>query len=291
MNDQIPEATPPVPAPPNAQERLQRLKKVVTHLDHTWSDVLQRQRTMQALGQREDLHKVLEHTGTVNITNMLQHVLVMDLLREIGALILDPDMGSASALRALSALRDPELMRELRAEHEVVRPVTTIRTSNNVPDHVWAQWDEERKVRDRQDQIERFDSMVREMTELEPSVRSSDTAQRLTRIRNKGVAHYDVVPDGAGGWKLWAEGGSAEDGSAITWGEINDYIDSCTRVIELLNGAVCHTSYDFAEAKKVHEENVDEFIGVLTAGLTAQKAQREKERAEERERRRAEYGI
>ena len=237
----------PEPAPPSAQERLQRLKKVVEFLNHTWSDVLQRQQTMQALGRNEDLHKALDQTYAANVTNMLQHVLVMDQLREIGALILDPDKRSASALGALTGLRDPELMRELRAEHEVVRPVTHIRIPNNVPEHVWAEIEADRIVRDRAEQIERLDRDLTELAALEATVRDSDVAARLTAIRNKGVAHYDVVRDGAG-WKLWAEGGSA-----VTWAEINDYMNACTRCIEILYSAVCHAGFNFEDAQKVHQ--------------------------------------
>ena len=61
---------------------------------------------MRALGGREDLHRALEQTYTAHVTNMLQHVLLLDLFREIGGLILDPDKRSASLLRAFSALRD-----------------------------------------------------------------------------------------------------------------------------------------------------------------------------------------
>jgi AbiU2 len=267
-----------------AQERLQRLKKIVEHLNHTWSDVLHRQLCMQALGRREDLHKALEHTYAANITNMLQHVLVMDLLREIGALILDSDRKSAGVLRAFSGLRDPELMKVLRAEHEVVRPATNFNTGS-MPAHVLKQFEAGRVVRDRQEQIERFDGILTELTALEPKIRDSDVAARLRDIRNKGVAHYDVVRDG-NSWKLWAEGGTE-----VTWDEINDFIDTCTKGIELLYGAVCHTSFNFEEAQKVYQGNVDEFVDALAAGLRSNKERQERERAEALAKRRAEHGL
>lgn len=79
---------------------------------------------MQALGRHEELHSALANTRAAHITNMLQDVLVMDLLREIGALVLDADPGSASVSRALTALRDPAVTDLLRSEYEVVRPFT-----------------------------------------------------------------------------------------------------------------------------------------------------------------------
>lgn len=280
-NGEVP--TVPQPAPPNAQERLQRLKKVVGHLDHTWSDVLQRQLCMQALGQREDLHKALEQTYAAYVTNMLQRVLVTDLLREIGVLVLDPDKGSASVLRAFSALRDPELLKELRAEHEIVRPAIH---TGDLPEHVWKQVEVQREARERAVQTERLDGALKELAVLEPTVGELEIAGRLTTIRNKGVAHYDVVRDGDGGWKLWAE-----SGIEVTWAEIDAYMDTCTRCIELLYGVVCHTFFDFQDATKGYQRNVEQFIGALTVGLTADKEREARERAEELERRRAEHGI
>jgi hypothetical protein len=108
-------------APPTPVERLERLKVIVKHLADTWPHVLQRQMCMQSLGRREDLHAALSDADVAHITNMLLDVLVMDLLREIGALVLDRDASSASVARAMSALHDSDVIAELRAEHEVVR--------------------------------------------------------------------------------------------------------------------------------------------------------------------------
>lgn len=65
--------------------RRARLKVIVKHLADTWPHVLQRQICMQSLGRREDLHIALAESHVTHITNMLQDVLVIDLLREIGA--------------------------------------------------------------------------------------------------------------------------------------------------------------------------------------------------------------
>lgn len=147
--------TAPPPAPPTPAQRLERLKTVVKHLSDTWPHVLQRQLCMQALGRREDLHEALTSTYVAHVTNMLQDVLVMDLLREIGALVLDPDSGSASVKRALSALRDPGVIAELRAEYEIVRPFT--HRDPTMSPAVRAEFDAQWQERERRVQLERFE--------------------------------------------------------------------------------------------------------------------------------------
>jgi len=242
---------------------------------------------MRALGGREDLHRALEQTYTAHVTNMLQHVLLLDLFREIGGLILDPDKRSASLLRAFSALRDTELMEELRAEHAVVRPA--IHIGAELPPEVWEQFEAERKDRDRREQLERLERDLSELGPLEEKIRSADVAERLWTIRSKGIAHYKVVHEGPE-WKLWAEDGT-QTRVTVTWGEINDYMDACTRSVELLYGVACHTSFSFEDAKVVSQGNVDEFIDALRIGLTDQKQRREQERQEALARRREEHGI
>ena len=90
-------------APPKG---LAHLKVVVRHLLDVWPGVLQRQTYMQAMGRRDELSKALNQTYAAHVHNTLQGVLVIDLIREVGALILDDDKRSASVRRAVAALRD-----------------------------------------------------------------------------------------------------------------------------------------------------------------------------------------
>src|ERR1017187_6524261 len=140
------------PASPTPAQRLERLKVVVKHLSNTWPHVLQRQSCMQSLGRREDVHSALRDTYAAHITNMLQDVLVLDLLREIGALVLDPNSNSASVARAMSALRDPGVIAELRAEYEIVRPLGHIGGDELTPE-MRAQIDAHWRETERKDQL------------------------------------------------------------------------------------------------------------------------------------------
>jgi hypothetical protein len=189
------------PAPPTAVQRLERLKLIVKHLGDTWPHVLRRQICLQALGRREDLHAALSRTYAAHVTNMLQDVLVIDLLREIGALVLDSDSRSASVTRALSALRDPEVIAELRREYEVVRPLESIGEDPIAPE-MRAEIDRQWEVTERRDQLATFDRLLNSELVADAALIRSAVGERLRQARSKGIAHYDVVRQGDD-WKLW----------------------------------------------------------------------------------------
>jgi hypothetical protein len=245
----------------------------VQHLYDTWPDLLRRQLTMQALGRSEDLHRALEQTYTAQITNTLQNVLVIDLLRELGALVLDDDRGSASVARAMSALRDPDVIAELRREYEVTRPLGHVGGDTLTLDQR-AQLDAQWEQRERREQLERFERFREQLADLANELTESEAGEKLWQARSKGVAHYDVVRSG-GDWRLWHV-----DGTGLTWGQINTYVETCSEAIEVLMALVRQTSIDFDGTKEVAQGYVDEFIDALVRGLQSQK----QEQAETRER-------
>lgn len=267
-----PEVPPGVAAapPPTSAQRLDRLKVIVQHLSDTWPDLLQRQRTLQALGGNKGLYDALGKSYAAHITNTLQGVLVIDLLREIGALVLDDNRGSASVARAMSALRDPEVIAELRREYEVVPPPGNIGGDNLTVDQralLFAHWEEH----ERQEQLKRFEGFRAQLGTLDKELTESEVGEKLWTARNRGVAHYDVVRSGDD-WSLWRV-----EGTGLTWGQINAYVDKCTEAIEVLLLCVRHTSFDFNLSKEHAQEYVDEFIDALVRGLKSQgqeKAQR-----------------
>jgi hypothetical protein len=267
-------ASPPtVPAPPTPAQRLERLKLIAQHLYDTWPHLLRRQLTMQSLGRSEALHRALEQTYTAHITNTLQDMLVIDLLRELGALVLDDHRGSASVARAMSALRDPDVVAELRREYEVTHPLGDVGGDKLTPDQR-AQLDAQWEQSERREQLQRFERFRRRLTDLAKELTQSEVGEKLWQARSKGVAHYDVVRSG-GDWQLWRVGGTG-----LTWGEINAYVDKCSEAIEVLLALVLQTSFDFDGAKEVAQGYVDEFIDALVRGLQSQK----QEQAEKRER-------
>ena len=269
-NFQMTQETSAAQAPPTAAHQLERLKVIVKHLGDQWSHVLQKQLCMQALGRREDLHTALAITYASHVTNMLQDVLAIDLLREIGALVLDKDSNSASIGRAMSALRDAGVIAELRAEYECVRPLGHI-GGDAIPPELGAQMDAHWEELERREQLDRFERWRSQLPGIETDLIASEVGEKLEVARNKGVAHYDVVREGDD-WKLWRV-----DGTGLTWGQINAYVDTCTKAIEILSALVCQTSFDFEDSKRILQGYVDEFVEAVVIGLQVQK-KRENER-------------
>ena len=265
--------TPLAPDSPTPAQRLERLKVVVKHLSDTWPHVLQRQSCMQSLGRREDLHSALRGTYAAHVTNMLQDVLVLDLLREIGALVLDPHSNSASVARALSALRDRGVISELRAEYQIVRPLGHIggdKFTSEMRALIDAHWQET----ERKEQLAKFEKWLAELATIDAELTGSELSKLLWQARKKRVAHYDIVRAG-NDWKLWSV-----EGTGLTWGQINTYVDMCTKGIDALSLLVLQTSFDFEESQRISQQYVDEFIEALALGLRSQK----QAKAEKRER-------
>lgn len=87
----------------------------------------------------------------------------------------------------------------------------------------------------------------------------------LWTARSKSVAHYDVVRDGAD-WKLWRV-----DGTGLTYGQVDEYVDACTNAIHTLTLLVQRAHHDFPEAGVIGNEYAQEYIEALVAGLRSQK--------------------
>jgi len=223
---------------------------------------------LQALGRRVDLHAALSQTYAAHVTNMLQDVLVIDLLREVGALVLDSDSRAASVSRALSALRDPEVIAELRREFEVVRPLGNIGGDRITPE-MRAEIDRQWEVSERRKQVATFDRLLNLELATSAELIGSEVGKRLWQARSKGVAHYDVVREG-NDWKLWQV-----EGTGLTWGQVNDYVDTCTKIIDTLSLIVRQAAFDYEASKRISQKDVDEFVGALVVGLQEQKRQRD----------------
>jgi|HubBroStandDraft_1064217.scaffolds.fasta_scaffold289336_1 hypothetical protein len=264
------------PADPSAAQRLERLKVIVKHLGDTWPHLLQRQACLQSLGRREDLHAALADSYVAHITNMLQDVLVIDLLREIGALVLDSDSRSASVARAMTTLRDPGVIAELRAEYKIVRPLAHIGVDKLTPE-TRAEMDAWWEDRELPDQLAKFDQWRAELAAIDVELTGSEVGKRLWQARSKGVAHYNVVRSGAD-WKLWRV-----DGTGLTWGQINTHVDTCTKAIDTLSLLVLQTSFDFEESALIAQKYVGAFIEALAIGLRSQKQERDAKRERELE--------
>lgn len=256
------------PTPPTAAQRLERLKVIVKHLGDTWPHVLRRQLCLQTLGCHEDLHAALSQTYAAHVTNMLQDVLVIDLLRELGALVLDSDSRAASVRRALIALKDSEVIAGLRREYEIVPPLGHIGGDPIAPT-MRAEIDRQWEATERRDRLATFDQLLNTELPIDEELLGSEVGNKLWQARSKGVAHYDVVRAGDD-WNLWQV-----EGTGLTWGQINDYVYTCTKAIDTLLLLVKQASFDFDESKRISQKDVDEFIAALVIGLREQRRQRD----------------
>src|ERR1700676_3403476 len=104
-------------------ETLARIRTIVKHLGDMWPIVLRRRTYMLEMGRREDLRDGLEQTYAAHVQNALQDVLLIDLIREIGALVLDTDRRSGSVAVVVAILRDANVVSDLEPEYLIVPAV------------------------------------------------------------------------------------------------------------------------------------------------------------------------
>jgi hypothetical protein len=162
---------------------------------------------------------------------------------------------------------------ELRAEYEVVRPLSHIGGDQLTPE-MRAQIDADWQETGRKDQLAKFENWLKEIATIDAELTGSELRNLLWLARKKGVAHYDIVRAG-NDWNLWSV-----EGTGLTWGQINTYVDMCTKAIDALSLLILQTSFDFEESQRISQQYVDEFIEALAIGLRSQK----QTKAEARER-------
>jgi hypothetical protein len=258
---------------PTPAERLRKLKQIIEHVMDMWPVVLKRRTYMLAMGRSDALREALGQTHAAHVQNALQDVLLTDLIIQICALILDENSNSASVARALSALRDAHLRDELYAQYTIVPPVARI-YEDELDEHTRA----EVAQRLREDELRRnladFDELYAHLSWIESAVLTDEVAGKLLKLRNKAVAHYDLVREEAD-WKLWRIGGTG-----LTYGQLDTYIAKCTEAVDSLNRLVRRASYIFDELPTVAQKYVDEYVEALIVGLQAQKSAEAERRAE-----------
>lgn len=68
-------------------------------------------------------------------------------------------------------------------------------------------------------------------------------------------------------------------GTGLTYGQLDEYIDRCTKVVDQLAGWVLRTAYAFDRLPDVSLHYVDEYIEALVIGLNRKKRVKEEQRA------------
>jgi hypothetical protein len=224
-------------------KRLEHLKVTLRHILNMWPPVLQRRHYLRAMSQSESLREAVDHTYAAHVHNAIHAVLSLDLVRAVGALILDNDPRSASVSQAVAALRVTSTAEELRREYASIPPIDNA-------DEAMAQTVYELESNERQQYID--SQLPAQLDAIEKEVLSTELAEKIRTIRNKVVAHSDVVHDGAN-WRMWEI-----NGAGLTYGQLDEYIDRCTEAVDRLSGFVLRTAFAFDDLPRVSQRYVDE---------------------------------
>jgi hypothetical protein len=248
---------------PNPVDKLARLKTIVEHLGNQWTAVIYRQTYFHTMTRSSELGSALNSTYAAHVHNAIVDTFVIDLIREIGALVLDNDSRSASVSAAMQILRDSLVLDELRKDYRVVLPSRWLR--QDVPADVRHAIDEELKAKQVLENLSVFEAHLAELPEIQRSVIESDVGSALRVARNKSVAHYDVVREGED-WKLWRV-----EGTGLTYGKLDEYVDACTLAVDRLMRLVKREAPDFESTRNVARDYADDYIEALVIGLGRKK--------------------
>lgn len=251
---------------PSPAEKLTRLKTIADHISAQWTAVLHRQTYFHAMTRSAELSESLQSTYAAHVHNTVTDMFVIDLVREIGALVLDRESKSASVAVAVKMLRDPVVLEELRKDYRVTIPGHWL--SGRVPAEVRREFDQSESERQIVDNLHEFEERVAEIKSVPGAILDTDIAELLRTARNKSVAHYDVVRDGAD-WRLWRI-----EGTELTYGKLDEYVDACTSAVDALLRLVKRSAHDFNGTRRVAQDYADDYIGALVNGLRQKKAPR-----------------
>ena len=257
---------------------LARVKAILKHVSDTWSHVVRRHVYLSAMGTDERLRAAINFTFPGHVQNALRDVLIIDLIRSIGALILDTDPRSASVAVAITFLRDKKLHAELEAEYLVVPPLPPDAHDDGTPPEAREAVRAQLREHDLRRNIEVFATLVPTLDKIEREVINSDVSVAIKRARNKSVAHYDVVEDNDN-WRVLKI-----DDSGLTFDQLDVQMQVCTEAIDTLSGLVRCAGFDFTATRNFAKKDVDQYIDALATGLRAQRvAQEERVRAKRQE--------
>jgi hypothetical protein len=243
---------------------LTRLKAIVEHIGNQWTVVLHRQIYFHAMTRSAELAEALRSTYAAHVHNAITDTFVIDLIREIGALVLDRDSNSASVIVAVKLLRDPVVLDELRKDYRIVLPSQWL-SGRDVADEVRRVIDREMQETQVVENLEAFNQRVAKLTEVD-AVLNAEIGELLRTARNKSIAHYDVVRS-SGDWKLWR----IDEAGELTYGQLDEYVDACTAAVDGLLLLVRRVAHDFDGTRHVAQDYADDYIEALMIGLRRKK--------------------
>jgi AbiU2 len=245
--------------------KLEQLQILVRHLLEVWPGVLQRREFLRRMAQSEVLREAFADTYAGHVFNAMHGALSGDLVRSIGAYILDRNSGSASVARAIIVLRKPAVLAQLQAHVYGMVPRTRSENPATTAASEHLQNTEFKSI---------IDELPAELRELQGTVIDAPMAKVVEEIRHKLIAHAAIEYDGKN-WKVWTVGSTQ-----LTYSQLDDYIDECTKAVDKLSHRVLRHAYSFADQPKIDQQYADEYIEALVKGLTQQKQERERKRQE-----------
>jgi hypothetical protein len=199
------------------------------------------------MGTDERLRAAINFTFPGHVQNALRDVLIIDLIRSIGALILDTDPRSASVAVAITFLRDKKLQAELEAEYLVVPPLPPDAHEDGTPPEAREAVRAQLREHDLRRNMEVFATLVPTLDKIEREVINSDVSV---------------------------------DDSGLTFDQLDVQMQVCTEAIDTLSGLVRCAGFDFTATPNFAKKDVDQYIAALATGLRAQRvAQEERVRA------------
>lgn len=241
------------------EKGLAHLQVSVRHILDRWPALLQRQHYLRSMSQNDALRGALQDTYAAHVYNALHAVLSVDIIRTMGSIILDNDSRTASLARAILALREPGILQELTEEYCAVAP-----TKYADADAAAA------LARHRRGEVENFMvTIANQVDEIEIAILRTDLANVIRTVRNKSVAHNEVVHDGTA-WRIWWI-----EGAFLTYRQLDEYADACTRAVDALGRIVLRTAFSFDDLPRISERYADDFIEALVLGLQHQRESRE----------------
>jgi hypothetical protein len=247
-----------------------KLRHIVDHVFDIWDNALGRWSYFRSLGQHSELAMALTPSYAAHVHNALQDALLIDSLRELGAVILDRDERSASLQQAMRLIKSKEVLDAIRKEYEVVPPVRHM--NEDLPPALLAEID----AQIHQDGLERnrreFEELYAKVMKIDVDLLEAPITSKIREARNTSVAHYDVRKAGPD-WKTLTVGDAG-----LTFGDMDAYFENCTEAVKVITLFVHRRSMDFAASHEIFKKRVNEYIDAMIRGRGAQKAEIEERR-------------
>ena len=196
----------------------------------------------------------------------------MDLVRDLGAVILDSRREAMSLRRVIQYLTDARIRNELLTAYRVIPPLPRSYGEELQPDEQLEGKSIACGANGNSGAPREFDQLYPKVLAYKESLLENDVATAVELAGNRGVAHYQIVNDG-GDWRAWR---IAE--ARLTFKQLGDFIHACSQAIEDARILVLRASCSFEDGASVFRRYFDEFAEALVIGLRRQRAREKSQR-------------